>query len=95
MADPAHRKTAVTQISALLLRLGAGPAARATFLNTRGDLLRKRIRLIRFEGDVTLYISDLAIVVFTGVKNTADWYLASFKEPENASCAYRFHAIFE
>lgn len=38
-----------------------------------------------FEGSVELYISDLAIVVFTGIKHTADWFLASFRENDTAS----------
>lgn len=33
-----------------------------------------------------MYINDLAMVVFTGIKHTADWFLASFKENEVASC---------
>jgi len=33
-----------------------------------------------------MYINDLAMVMFTGIKHTADWFLASFKENEVASC---------
>lgn len=32
-----------------------------------------------------MYVGDLATVVFTGMKHTADWFLASFKENEVAS----------
>jgi hypothetical protein len=41
--------------------------------------------MIRFEGAVEQYINDLAVVVFTGIKHTADWFLASFKENDTAS----------
>ena len=41
--------------------------------------------MIRFEGAVEQYINDLAVVVFTGIKHTADWFLASFKENDMAS----------
>lgn len=41
--------------------------------------------MITFEGSIGVYIADLAIVVFTGIKHTADWFLASFKENEVAS----------
>ncbi|THH31938.1 hypothetical protein EUX98_g2241 [Antrodiella citrinella] len=68
-----------------LVEEGAGPAARNTFLNMRSDVMRKSIRAITFEGSVGMYVADLAIVVFTGVKHTADWFLASFKENEVAS----------
>lgn len=33
-----------------------------------------------------MYINDLAMVIFTGIKHTADWFLASFKDNEVASC---------
>ncbi|GBE77202.1 Exocyst complex component EXO84 [Sparassis crispa] len=86
LSMPTNRKTMVVSIISLLVRLKAGAAARNTFLAVRADLLRKRVRMIRFEGHIPLYISDLAIVVFTGIKHTADWFLASFRENEVASC---------
>lgn len=69
----------------LLLRLNAGAAARSTFLAARTEVMRKCVRMITFEGSIGVYIADLAIVVFTGIKHTADWFLASFKENEVAS----------
>lgn len=83
---PSNRKTNVVQLIGLLTRLGAGAAARSTFLAARAEMMRKRVRMITFEGDVGTYISDLATVVFTGIKHTADWFLASFKENEVSSC---------
>ncbi|KAI0686819.1 hypothetical protein BC835DRAFT_1420137 [Cytidiella melzeri] len=82
---PSNRKTNVVLLIGLLARLEAGAAARSTFLNSRADMLRKRIRMITFEGDIGSYISDLATVVFTNIKHTADWFLASFKENEVSS----------
>ena len=81
-----NRKTVVVGLILFLLRLGAGAAARSTFLSARSEVTKKRVRMIRFEGAVELYINDLAIVIFTGIKHTADWFLASFKENEAASC---------
>jgi hypothetical protein len=80
-----NRKTAVVKLISLLLRLGAGPAARSTLLAARSEVTKKRVRMIRFEGTVEQYINDLAVVVFTGIKHTADWFLASFKENDMAS----------
>lgn len=37
-----------------------------------------------------VYVGDLAVVCFTGIKHTADWFLASFKENEVASCMSYF-----
>ena len=50
--------------------------------------MKKRIRMITLEGHIGMYISDLAMVVFTGIKHTADWFLASFKENEVSSSEY-------
>lgn len=80
-----NRKTTVVKLISLLLRLGAGPAARSTLLAARSEVTKKRVRMIRFEGAVEQYINDLAVVVFTGIKHTADWFLASFKENDMAS----------
>lgn len=80
-----NRKTGVVKSISHLLRLGAGPAARSTLLAARSEVTKKRVRMIRFEGAVEQYINDLAVVVFTGIKHTADWFLASFKENDMAS----------
>ena len=88
-----NRKSDVVSLISWLLRLQAGPAARITFLEARSKAIQKHIRAIRFEGHIGVYIGDLTIVVFTGIKHTADWFLASFKENEVASCALIPHDI--
>ena len=80
LAEPSNRKSTIVNLTSLLVRLRASPAARIAFLTSRAALTRQRVRMIRFEGNVKTYISDLATVVFTGIKHTADWFLASFKE---------------
>lgn len=57
-------------------------------------MMRKRVRMITFEGDIVSYIGDLATVVFTGIKHTADWFLASFKENEVSSCEFSLCVTF-
>lgn len=42
-------------------------------------------RQLVFEGDITTYISELALVVFTLIRNTCEWYRDSFKQNEMAS----------
>ena len=87
-----NRKTVVVKLISHLLRLGAGPAARSTLLAARSEVTKKRVRMIRFEGAVEQYINDLAVVVFTGIKHTADWFLASFKENDMASGTFMAHS---
>ncbi|KAK7063929.1 exocyst complex component [Favolaschia claudopus] len=85
LSQPSNRKSTVTSLIALLLQLNAGPAARGAFLNMRSQVMRSHVRRIRFEGHIGAYIGDLAFVYFTGIKHTADWFLASFQENDVAS----------
>ncbi|KAJ7292985.1 nuclear mRNA splicing protein [Mycena rebaudengoi] len=85
LSQPTNRKSTVIALITLLLRLNAGPAARTAFLNMRSQVMKNHVRKIRFEGHIGAYVGDLAVVYFTGIKHTADWFLASFKENEVAS----------
>jgi exocyst complex component 8 len=85
LSYPHNHKEAVKKLIALLIRLDADAAARTTFLAARTETARRLVRMIRFDGHIGTYISDLAITVFTVIKHTADWFLASFKENEVAS----------
>ncbi|KAF8167544.1 hypothetical protein B0H34DRAFT_669962 [Crassisporium funariophilum] len=85
LALPSNRKSGVVNLISLLNRLKAGAAARSTFLEMRAQVIRGHTRKIRFEGHTGTYVGELATVYFTGIKHTADWYLASFKENEVAS----------
>lgn len=70
LSDPSIRKSGVSRTTSWLLRLGQGERARETFLTGRGNLVRRRARQIKFEGDISMYISELAMVCFTLIKNT-------------------------
>ncbi|KAG6899822.1 hypothetical protein C0993_006523 [Termitomyces sp. T159_Od127] len=79
------RKSTVVSLISYLLRLKAGPAARTTLLQMRTKVIKTHVRKIRVDGQIGTYVHDLAMVYFTGIKHTADWFLASFKENEVAS----------
>lgn len=68
-----------------LVRLDLGLKARDVFLSTRSTILQRRIRSLTFDGDTVQYISDLAYIVFTMIKNTCEWYKRLFKEPQASS----------
>ncbi|KAF9020635.1 hypothetical protein BDZ89DRAFT_1138562 [Hymenopellis radicata] len=80
-----NKKSSVTMLIGLLVRLGAAPAAKTTFLRMRFQVVKILVRKIRFEGHIGAYSGDLAIVTFTAIKYKANWFLASFKESEAAS----------
>lgn len=85
LSSPALKKSAVVRNVGYLLRLDRGEQAREVFLQSRSTLLKKRSRQIKFEGDVSLYISELALVHFTLIKNTSEWYMSAFKDNRMAS----------
>ncbi|SCV67496.1 BQ2448_5107 [Microbotryum intermedium] len=85
LSDASIRKSGVVRTTAWLLRLNQGERARETFLTARGISVRKRARQIKFEGDISMYVSELAMVTFTMIKNTCEWYMAAFKDNRMAS----------
>ncbi|KDN38089.1 hypothetical protein K437DRAFT_259527 [Tilletiaria anomala UBC 951] len=85
LSSPVLKKASVVRFVSYMLRLDQGETARELFLNSRSELLKRRCRQIRFEGDVGLYISELALVHFTIVKNTSEWYMSAFKDNRMAS----------
>ncbi|KAI6133654.1 hypothetical protein EV401DRAFT_1912524 [Pisolithus croceorrhizus] len=85
LARPRNTKSTCVELVGHLLRLGARSRARETFLAARSEAIRRYIRAIPFEGHIGLYVHDLAVVVFTALKHTADWFLAGFVEHEMTS----------
>ena len=79
------RKTATARLVAWLIRLESAGKARDTFLATRREVMLKRVRDIKCEGDTTIYISELAIVCFTVIRHSSDWYMTAFKENKMVS----------
>ncbi|KAJ3162605.1 exocyst complex component exo84 [Geranomyces variabilis] len=85
LANPVASKKQVQANIDKLLRLGMGDQARDFFLTSRTSIIRHRIRLVRFDGDVAIYISELAQVVFRLIRNTCEWYGGSFRDTTMAS----------
>ncbi|PKI83108.1 Exo84p [Malassezia vespertilionis] len=85
LGSPYQCKSIMVRDANLLLRLDKGREARDLLLSARSELLRRRTRQIKYEGDVSLYISELAMLYFTLIKNTGDWYMTAFKDYKMAS----------
>jgi len=85
LSIPDIRKTAAVHLVSLLVKLDRAEVARDTFLKARQNLMMKRIRGIRAEGDISIYVSELAVVCFTIIRHTSDWYMNAFKENRMAS----------
>ncbi len=80
-----NKKSTCVMITSLLVRLKAAAAARQALLEMRTNVVTGLTSRIGFEGDISSYVGDLSVVWFTGIKHTADWYLASFKDNESTS----------
>lgn len=85
LAFPEIRKADTIRLIHLLVRLDCPQSARDAFLGARKNSMLRLVRAIRAEGDISLYISELAVVCFTVIRNTGDWYMTSFRENGMAS----------
>ncbi|KAJ3251183.1 exocyst complex component exo84, partial [Borealophlyctis nickersoniae] len=85
LANPVSNKFAVQANIDMLLRLGLGDQARDFFLTARTVIIRHRIRLLKFDGDISSYIAQLSEIVFRLIRNTCDWYGGSFHDTTMAS----------
>jgi hypothetical protein len=66
-------------------KLSLTTKARDIFLTARTMTIRHRIRQLKFDGEISSYISDLSDVIFRLIRNTCDWYGANFREAYMAS----------
>ena len=85
LADESSKTRIVKELVSYLVGVGYTDLARETFLNARSELIKKLTKGVLFEGEISLYISDLALVHFTLIKNTAQIYTHAFTAPQEAS----------
>ncbi|KAI9019834.1 Cullin repeat-like-containing domain protein [Hyaloraphidium curvatum] len=85
LANPSSTKIVARRSIDLLCRLGQPERAREAFLKARESMIQHRVRQLNFDGDISAYISQLAIVFFTLLRNTCEWYNDAFKDPAMTS----------
>ncbi|KAF9192772.1 exocyst complex component exo84 [Haplosporangium sp. Z 767] len=78
-------KVAVQRDVRWLERLGCLDQARDVFLNTRTKVIRQRVSQVKAKRDPTVYVEELAMIVFTSIKNTSEWFALSFQDPKMTS----------
>lgn len=93
LSSPEIRKNQTARLVSLFTRLDQAELARDTFLKARRDVMLKRVRAIKCEGDISIYVSELAIVCFTVIQHTSDWFMSAFKETRMASGKFPFYVI--
>ncbi|KTW30859.1 hypothetical protein T552_00570 [Pneumocystis carinii B80] len=68
-----------------LLRLGYEDRAKKSFLASRSNLIKRRTRQLYFKENIVSYISDLALIHFVLIHNTAEMYISAFQKPSLTS----------
>ena len=79
LIDNVSSKSIVNRTISWLCRLNYEDRARQVFLEAKSGIIKKRTRQVRFEGDIPLYISQIALVQFTLIRNTVDVYNSCFE----------------
>ncbi|KAF9995134.1 exocyst complex component exo84 [Entomortierella chlamydospora] len=90
LGQPHITKIAVQRNVGWLERLGCLDQARDVFLNNRTKVVRQRISQVRPKKDPILHIEELAMIVFTSIKNTTEWFELSFKDPKLSSAVVKW-----
>ncbi|KAJ3218340.1 exocyst complex component exo84 [Dinochytrium kinnereticum] len=85
LANPVCTKTQARTNIELLQRLGLEDQARDVFLYSRSQALHSQIRLIKLNGEVSVYVDSMANTVFSFIRHTCDWYNLAFQNTEVAS----------
>ena len=84
-ASSRNRKQVMIEKISLLHRLGETSAGRETFFDSRKELIKARSRQMAFDGDVVNYVAELALITFTIIKQSAEWFRAAFTSTNKAS----------
>lgn len=70
----------------LLILLKAGDKAKHTLLDSRRNLIRRRIKEVEFQGDIVGYITQVAIIHFRMIRSTIEIFSACYRDaPETSS----------
>lgn len=77
-------------MTAFLVKLGKVNKALNIFLDSRSVIVKEDIRLIVVQGDITIYIDELASLICLSISNAATEFKKMFLEPEHMSCKFVF-----
>ncbi|KAF9314250.1 exocyst complex component exo84, partial [Linnemannia elongata] len=83
-------KVAVQRDVGWLERLGCLDQAKDVFLTNRTKVVRQRMDQVKPKKDPVLHVEELAMIVFTTIKNTSEWFEESFKDPKMSSALVKW-----
>ncbi|KAG0306060.1 exocyst complex component exo84 [Linnemannia gamsii] len=83
-------KVAVQRNVGWLERLGCLDQAKDVFLTNRTKVVRQRMDQVKPKKDPVLHVEELAMIVFTTIRNTSEWFELSFKDPKMSSALVKW-----
>eukprot|EP01119_Soliformovum_irregulare_P017894 TRINITY_DN5389_c0_g1_i5.p2 TRINITY_DN5389_c0_g1~~TRINITY_DN5389_c0_g1_i5.p2 ORF type:complete len:351 (+),score=97.45 TRINITY_DN5389_c0_g1_i5:133-1053(+) len=83
LVHPTIKSAESRRIIELLLRLGIHDKATELYLSTRSDKMERDIKKLKLEGDITLYVSELARLVFSALSSVCADFRSAFRDQQN------------
>lgn len=69
----------------LLIKLSAGEQAKKTLLDSRRNMISRRIKQVEFQGDIPSYMTQIAIIYFRLIRSTVDIFNHCYQDKQNSS----------
>lgn len=95
LQNPALKKTESRTVITYLTRLGYAKTARQIFLETRSRKIRSDVAKLKYDNNTTLYVNELARVVFTAIDSTCDDFQHCFGKDSTMTSGFVVWTIQE
>lgn len=95
LQNPALKKTESRTVITYLTRLGYAKTAREIFLETRSRKIRSDVSKLKYDNNTTLYVNELARIVFTAIDSTCDDFQHCFGKDSTMTSGFVVWTIQE
>jgi uncharacterized protein YqiB (DUF1249 family) len=95
LQNPALKKTESRTVITFLTRLGFAKTARQIFLETRSRKIRSDVSKLKYDNNTSLFVNELARIVFTAVDSTCDDFQHCFGKDSTMSSGFVVWTIHE
>lgn len=95
LQNPALKKTESRTVITYLTRLGYAKTAREIFLETRSRKIRSDVAKLKYDNNTTLYVNELARIVFTAIDSTCDDFQHCFGKDSTMTSGFVVWTIQE
>lgn len=95
LQNPALKKTESRTVITYLTRLGYAKTAREIFLQTRSRKIRSDVSKLKYDNNTSLYVNELARIVFTAIDSTCDDFQHCFGKDSTMTSGFVVWTIHE